>query len=255
MLFVKLLVSFFLTAPLVLSEVVTLTSENYAHLVENPDKVSNWLIMFYAPWCEYSKELAPTFEDLADSLDGEVNVGKLDCAVERSLGSKFDVPGFPTIKFIHMGKAYTFKGRRSREELMEFARHGHQIHQPEEIRGSVGLLSDIVHIYNHAKTQAAEDLIEGKFFTIDIYLTFLPIMAIFIIILLLLIPVPQFLGNGKSKRKELAKGKGKGKGNGNKPTLRPPPKSTTTATKLSPFEASGRKVAPPTSKLDSSKFD
>ena len=37
-----------------------------------------WFIKFYAPWCGHCKNLEPTWNNLANELDGH-NVGKLDC--------------------------------------------------------------------------------------------------------------------------------------------------------------------------------
>jgi thiol-disulfide isomerase/thioredoxin len=229
------------------AEVVDLTTDTYSNLVDNAvDNPKDWLIMFYAPWCEYSKKLAPTLEEVSDILYGEVNVGKIDVSAERKLGSKFEVPGFPVIKIVHLGKSYTFKGRRSREELVEFARNGYQIHQPEDIRATVGLLSDVMHIYKHANKQATKDLLDGKFFSLDVYLTFLPVIAIFVVILLLLIPVPKPYDTRKN-----AQSNGKTSNNNISSSNRGNRKPN--AMQKSPFDVvNGRKPAPPTSKLESS---
>lgn len=227
------------------AEVVDLTMDNYLALVDNAFEPRDWLIMFYAPWCEYSRKLQTTFEEVSDILYGEINVGKIDVPKERQLSSKFEVPGFPVIKMVHLGKSYTFKGRRSREELVEFARNGYQIHQPEDIRASVGVLSDIAHIYSHANKKATKDLLDGNFLTLDIYLTFLPVVGICVIALLLLIPVP--------KPTDAMKAAFAKKWNASNKYKRINGKTTSNTLQKSPFDVvNGRKAAAPTAKSESS---
>lgn len=54
---------------------------------------------FYAPWCGHCKKMEPTWDELATSLKGKVNVAKVDVTANRELGSRFDIKGFPTVKF------------------------------------------------------------------------------------------------------------------------------------------------------------
>jgi hypothetical protein len=42
--------------------------------------------------------LKPIFEEVACKLKGKVNFGAVDMTVEKKVGGKFDVKGFPTIK-------------------------------------------------------------------------------------------------------------------------------------------------------------
>ncbi|XP_075257187.1 thioredoxin domain-containing protein 5-like [Convolutriloba macropyga] len=64
------------------------------------------LIKFYAPWCGHCKRMAPAWAELASNLASveSVHIGKLDCTVYRSVCNKYDVHGFPTIKYIKDGK-------------------------------------------------------------------------------------------------------------------------------------------------------
>jgi len=43
----------------------------------------NWLIRFYAPWCQHSSNMISSFEDAEYQLNGEVNVGEVDAIVNR----------------------------------------------------------------------------------------------------------------------------------------------------------------------------
>jgi len=69
------------------------------------DGSKNVLIKFYAPWCGHCKSLAPKWELLgkAFSNEGEVVIAKVDADKYRSLGERFAVQGFPTLKFFPKG--------------------------------------------------------------------------------------------------------------------------------------------------------
>lgn len=50
-------------------------------------------VKFYAPWCFHCKNLAPTWEELAKSLEHEesVSIAKIDCTEYRSICQDFEV--------------------------------------------------------------------------------------------------------------------------------------------------------------------
>lgn len=79
--------------------VVDLDSSNFDSIVM--DETKDVLVEFYAPWCGHCKQLAPQYEKVAQSFEGEqsVVVAKVDADKHRELGQRFDIKGFPTIKF------------------------------------------------------------------------------------------------------------------------------------------------------------
>jgi hypothetical protein len=52
-------------------------------------------------------------------------VGKVDVTENRAIGSRFDIKGFPTIKFFHKGEVYPFKGARSKEGFLGYVKGGY----------------------------------------------------------------------------------------------------------------------------------
>jgi len=81
------------------------------------------LVEFYAPWCGHCKSLAPVYEKVAQAFAGESNcvVANVDADAHRELGTKFDVSGFPTIKFFPKGsKAEEYNGGRTEGDFIKF---------------------------------------------------------------------------------------------------------------------------------------
>jgi protein disulfide-isomerase-like protein len=174
------------------SEVVVLDSKNFEHLTQASTGATtgDWLIKFYAPWCGHCKKLEPVYEKVAEMLQGEVNVAKVDVPQSRDLGTRFDIKGFPTLKLLSKGKVYTYKGRRTAEDIAQFAKGGYAIHEPEEVNPPLGFFGEIAHVYRHAYKKASGDLTKGNFFTVDVFLTFLPLLFVVVMVLLLLAPTP-----------------------------------------------------------------
>ena len=82
-----------------LAESVNLTTETFHTTVFDGEKLVGdkpWFIKFYAPWCGHCKKLAPTWEEYSTSQD-LVNVGSVDCTVEKDICGKYGVKGYPTL--------------------------------------------------------------------------------------------------------------------------------------------------------------
>lgn len=172
------------------AEVVVLDSKNFEHLTQasTGSTTGDWLVKFYAPWCGHCKKLNPVYEQVAEALKGEINVAKVDVTANREIGTRFEIKGFPTIKLLRKGKVYTFKGRRTVDDLVEFARGGFETYSAEEIQPPVGVFGEIGYIYRHAYKQAVNDLKNGRLFTVDVFLVLLPL--IFLVLLGILIFLP-----------------------------------------------------------------
>ncbi len=63
-----------------------------------------WLVEFYAPWCGHCQSLAPEYEKAANALQGIVKIGAVDMTTDQSVGSPYNIQGFPTIKFFGSNK-------------------------------------------------------------------------------------------------------------------------------------------------------
>lgn len=174
------------------SDVVILTTKNFEHLTQASTGATtgDWLVKFYAPWCGHCKKMEPMYEEVAKRLKGEVNVAKVDVPANRELGTRFDIKGFPTLLLLSKGKMYAYKGRRTVDDIAEFARGGYQVHQPEVVQPPAGIFGEIGYVYRHAYKQAGQDLRKGNFFTVDVFLTFLPLLFVILLVVVLFAPTP-----------------------------------------------------------------
>ncbi|KAL8171803.1 hypothetical protein V2J09_023607 [Rumex salicifolius] len=102
-------------------DVLVLTKENFDNEV-GQDRAA--LVEFYAPWCGHCQRLAPEYEKLASSFKKakSVLIGKVDCDDQKDLCSKFDVSGYPTLKWFPKGslEPKKYEGARTAEALTEF---------------------------------------------------------------------------------------------------------------------------------------
>jgi len=97
---VLLFLSFFVFTTF--SKVVDLDLSNFDSVV---DRSKHVFVKFYAPWCGHCKSLAPIWEELGNSFpaDSTVVIAKVDADAHRDLGQRFDISGFPTLKYFPMG--------------------------------------------------------------------------------------------------------------------------------------------------------
>ncbi|KAF9424453.1 hypothetical protein BGZ94_008049 [Podila epigama] len=103
------------------SAVTVLTETNFDAEVLNSGK--NVLVEFYAPWCGHCKNLAPVYESVAKDFINEDNVviAKVDATVEKGLGSKYEVNGYPTLKFFAAdGTIVDYDSGRSEQDFVDY---------------------------------------------------------------------------------------------------------------------------------------
>ncbi|KAL5493511.1 hypothetical protein EMCRGX_G014702 [Ephydatia muelleri] len=105
-------------------DVVQLTDKNFKDIVINSQDM--WLVEFFAPWCGHCKNLAPHWASAASKLKGKVRLGALDATTETATAGRYQIQGFPTIKYFPAGKkdfnsAEAYEGGRSSDEIVQWA--------------------------------------------------------------------------------------------------------------------------------------
>lgn len=126
----------------------------------------------------------------------------------RDLGTRFEIKGFPTLKMLSKGKVYDYKGRRSPDAIIEFARGGFQTQQAVEVSAPLGMFGEVKYVYMQAYKQASKDLQAKNFFTMDVFLTFMPALFVLMMLLLLCTPVaaPSSIPKKRSTKSSSAAG-------------------------------------------------
>lgn len=130
------------------SQVTNLIPDNFDKIVFQSGKPA--LVEFFAPWCGHCKNLAPIYDQLAASFASQgdkVTIASVDADEHRSLGQRFGIQGFPTIKWFDGrpgSEPEDYNGGRDLDSLQAFIKEksGARAKTPRKPESKVKMLTD-----------------------------------------------------------------------------------------------------------------
>ncbi|CAF1055458.1 unnamed protein product [Rotaria magnacalcarata] len=90
-----------------------------------------YLIQFHAPWCGHCRKFEPIYEeiakevyDLSTSIDEfkNIRIVRIDATVYTDVANRYDVRGYPTVKFVRGLQMFTYENERSKQAVLDFLR-------------------------------------------------------------------------------------------------------------------------------------
>ena len=82
-------------------------------------------IKFFAPWCGHCQAMAPAWKELGDlyTQSTDTVIGEVDCTVAQDLCTKYDIVGYPTLKYVQAGgdEMQDYEGEMDAQSLQDFA--------------------------------------------------------------------------------------------------------------------------------------
>jgi thioredoxin 1 len=98
------------------ANILTLTDTNFQQQTKN--KVV--LVDFWAEWCAPCKMMAPVLNEVAEELNGNSHVGKLNIEQYQSMAQQFNVRSIPTLILFKNGKEVKrFVGIKQKDFLLK----------------------------------------------------------------------------------------------------------------------------------------
>jgi thioredoxin 1 len=96
-------------------KILTLTEANFQHQTKN----KLILVDFWASWCVPCRVMGPVLNDVAEKLNGNSHVGKVNIEQHQSLAQKFKVKSIPTLILLNNGiEVKRFVGMKDKEFLI-----------------------------------------------------------------------------------------------------------------------------------------
>lgn len=99
-------------------KILILTDDNFQSSIEASE--TPVLVDFWAEWCGPCKMVAPTLEELAEELDGQLKIAKFDVDANQGVPQEHGVRSIPTFIIFHKGnKLGQFVGAMGKDQFKQ----------------------------------------------------------------------------------------------------------------------------------------
>ncbi|KAJ7547510.1 hypothetical protein O6H91_08G088800 [Diphasiastrum complanatum] len=105
------------------------------------------MVLFYADWCPFSKELLPTYEVLSSLFPSVYHVAVEGTNLRSSVLSKYGVHSFPLLFLYNKASRERYQGTRALQDLIIFLKNAtgvKPLNQENSAGTQIGRLSDFV---------------------------------------------------------------------------------------------------------------
>lgn len=109
------------------------------------------MVMFYAPWCGFCKQMKPDYSLAATELKNKAILAAIDVnrPENSAIRKLYNITGFPTLLYYELGvKQQVYEGENNKEAIVTFLQNPNAPPKPKpkEIDWAADTSSEIVHL-------------------------------------------------------------------------------------------------------------
>ncbi|KAJ4370911.1 hypothetical protein N0V86_008605 [Didymella sp. IMI 355093] len=148
-----------------------LTAEKFQTVITNT--LDPWFVKFYAPWCHHCQALKPNWDNMARQMKGKINIGEVNCDVEKRLCKDAKVRGYPTMLFFRGGERIEYEGLRGLGDLLDYANKAASVGAGVEDVDAAGFKAleekeEVVFVYFYDHATTSEDFMALERLTLSL---------------------------------------------------------------------------------------
>lgn len=98
---------------------VPLTAEDFQRYVTKT--LDPWFVKFYAPWCTHCQAMQPAWEAMARKMQGRLNIGEVNCVIDKRLCKDANVHGYPSMVLFKGPERVEYDGLRGLGDFIDYA--------------------------------------------------------------------------------------------------------------------------------------